>query len=570
MKPRVTDQVWIERARNLELEWVFNTPKRNDEKTTIRCLRCGHTWDVFPANVAKGRRSCEPCAGASSRVSDHDWIARLKTGNATWTDGTPKNNSDKSRTARCNLCSQFWKVDPRKAEQGHPRCPGRVSVPAIEADEWVARAAAVGVEWIEIPTKSKEPTMARCLKCRFEWSPRPDNIRSGSGCPQCSKHRVAKNAGKKVTPEEWGRRAALAEVKWVNGTPETSTSKTPVECLKCSYRWSPWPNNLKKGSGCPACARNIPVSQETWDERALKVQVKWLEPVRSRHGKYRAVCLTCDYEWRTEAGAVANGSGCPECGSEFRRKGRLLDSQIWIDRAKSAGLKWIELPDNNSNKRRISCTTCNYEWMVIPGTVASGAGCPVCSGVIVQPETWHQRASAAGLEWLELPSSARKPTKARCLRCGLIWSPNPDGVSKGSGCPDCAETGYKLGQPGLFYFVERTSDYGRPARKIGITNTSSSSIRLALWKRQGFEVKAKLTHENGELILQLEQILLKWLRNDLGLPPHLDKEEMPKGGETETFSPDEPSEKDFLEKMNKEFQRLVSEGERNHRQSGSI
>ncbi len=559
MKPRVSADLWIERARNLDLEWVANTPRRNDEKTAVRCLRCGHCWEVFPANVAKGRRSCEPCARASSRVSANEWIARLKAGNATWTDGTPRNNSDKSRPAKCDLCSQIWKVDPRKAEFGHPRCPSRSSDPAIPGDVWVTRAKSVGIEWIEIPTRSKEPTRARCLACQFEWEPRPDNIRSGSGCPKCSAQRVAKNGTKKVTDEEWEQRAAFAEVKWVKGTPQSSTSKTLVECLKCSYQWSPLPSNLKKGSGCPACARNVPLSQETWDARALEVKVKWLEPVRSRHGKFRAACLTCGYEWRIEAGAVANGSGCPECGSETRRKGRLLDSQIWIERAENAHLEWIELPENNQIKKPIACKVCNYEWMVIPGTIASGAGCPVCSGVLVSSETWHQRAQAAGIEWLEVPTSARRPTKARCIKCGLIWSPNPDGVSKGSGCPDCAETGYKIGQPGLFYLIERTSGKGRPARKIGITNTSSSSIRLALWKRQGFVVKVKLTHDNGQLILQLEQNLLKWLRNDLGLSPYLDKEEMPKGGETETFSPDEPTEKILLERIETEFQKLLSE-----------
>jgi hypothetical protein len=116
-----------------------------------------------------------------------------------------------------------------------------------------------------------------------------------------------------------------------------------------------------------------------------------------------------------------------------------------------------------------------------------------------------------------------------------------------------------VGQPGLFYLVERDSSQGRPARKIGITNTKGSKTRLALWKRQGFTLKAQYTHEDGSLILQLETSILRWLRNDLGLPSYLDKEEMPKGGATETISPDEPSEYLLLEKIELEFSRLVGE-----------
>jgi hypothetical protein len=232
---------------------------------------------------------------------------------------------------------------------------------------------------------------------------------------------------------------------------------------------------------------------------------------------------------------------------------RRVDSETWIQRAASKNLEWIELPTNNSTKRAITCNSCKYVWSVIPQTLSSGAGCPVCSGVVVEEGTWEARAAALNMRWLEIPTSARRPSKAECLSCGLIWKPNPGGVTSGSGCPDCAEYGFKVGSPGLFYLVERGSSHGRPARKIGISNLSSSATRLSLWKKQGFELNLKLTHDSGQLILNLEQNLLKWLRFELNIPPYLDKEEMPKGGETETFSPDEPPEEILIRKIQSEF-----------------
>jgi len=67
------------------------------------------------------------------------------------------------------------------------------------------------------------------------------------------------------------------------------------------------------------------------------------------------------------------------------------------------------------------------------------------------------------------------------------------------------------------------------------------------------------THDNGQLILKLEQNILRWLRDELNIPPYLDKEEMPRGGSSETLPFDEPSEHALLEQINTEFDRLVEE-----------
>jgi hypothetical protein len=114
----------------------------------------------------------------------------------------------------------------------------------------------------------------------------------------------------------------------------------------------------------------------------------------------------------------------------------------------------------------------------------------------------------------------------------------------------------------LLYLVERDSTRGRAARKIGITNVSSSKIRLNHWKKQGFEVRFQKTHQNGQIIFDLEQSLLRWLRHDQNLPQYLDKEEMPQGGATETFSPDEPPELMLIEKIDSEFRRILK-GQKN-------
>lgn len=553
MTAGISSRDWHERAKKLNLEWVNGPPRRNDENRLIRCLDCGNEWLVFPANIARGRKSCTPCARAASRIPANVWVNRLAEINAVWLDGTPSNNSDRSKIAKCEVCAGTWIVDPRRISRGHPRCPGRTRNKNLSNATWIERAAQVGIEWIEIPVRSKTRASAQCITCGHKWKPIPDNIRAGSGCPICALRKPTNPGGKRISPEEWDRRAATVGVRWLSGPPSSSNTKTSAICLRCSYSWSPLPSNVSKGSGCPRCARNSSVSEEEWEERAASVGVKWLEPVKSRHSKTNAECLTCGHRWQPEAGQVASGSGCPICGQKQSRRRRALSAETWVRRATEAGIEWLDLPSSNSDKQSARCLSCGYEWHVLASSIASGAGCPVCSGVFVEDSTWEARAAAVNLRWLEIPKSSRLPTPAQCLSCGLRWKPNPGAVTSGSGCPDCAETGYKVGQPGLFYLVERKSNGGRAARKIGITNLSGSRIRLALWKKQGFELVFQKTHQNGRLILNLEQNLLAWLRHDQNLPAYLDKEEMPRGGATETFSPDEPSELVLLEKIESEY-----------------
>jgi hypothetical protein len=559
MRVGISGSEWRERARKLNLEWVNETPVKNDQQTPIRCLDCGHQWSVFPANIAKGRKSCEPCSRASSRVSSEAWVSRLAEIQARWIKGTPETISDKSKLAKCDVCQGVWAVNPRRISKGHPRCKGKVKPSEISEELWKDRARQVGIQWKEVPSRSKVRTPAQCLTCGHTWSPIPDNIRSGSGCPKCALKNSANKGGKRVTAEQWDLRAANAGVRWAAGTPESTTSRTPVICIKCGHSWSPLPSNISKGAGCARCAKNSPQPQSVWDERALAVGLRWIEPVKGRHAKAKAECIKCSYKWTVDAGGVAGGAGCPNCGSETRSKSRHLGSEVWNERASQQNLVWLEQPTNNSIKKLIRCNECKYEWKTIPSSIQSGAGCPVCNGVVVEDSTWEARAAAVHIRWLEIPKSSRRPTPAKCLECGLLWKANPSGITSGSGCPDCAETGYKVGQPGMLYFVERSASNGGAVRKIGITNISSSKVRLTLWKNQGFELKYQKTHINGQVILNLEQNLLKWLRRDLNLPPYLTKEQMPKGGATETFSPDEPSEFVLLEKIEIEYLKLSSE-----------
>ena len=546
MAKRLGDEEWKIRASNLGLEWVDRPPRRNDIPTLIRCLTCGNTWPIQPAGLAKGR-GCDACHRKSTRVGHEEWLVRIQALNATWVSGTPETLADTSKVAKCLLCEETWIVNPRKlyGYSGHPRCKAKSKPPAISFPEWQRRAKKVDVEWLSEPHNSKVPTPARCLLCGHNWSPTPSNISGGSRCPKCA---LVKNPGSsgRVTITEWKRRANVAGVEWYPEPPAKASAKTQVRCLKCSHVWIVLPNNISKGHGCPSCAGNAPLNQSEWDIRAANAGLEWLDEVKGRHQKATARCLQCKFTWKVDAGQVAQGAGCPECGAKKAQRSRSITEDVWKERAKNRNLEWLETPRNNSTKRGIRCLKCGHEWKVTPQNVSSGSGCPQCAGTVVSEDTWNKRASSVGIMWLTIPNDSRKPTPAKCLTCKIEWNAIPDSVGRGSGCPNCAVTGYKMGEPGIFYFIERDNRKGRAARKIGISNTKSFPTRLALWKSQGFMLIFQVEDQDGAIIQSLEKNMISWLRDEIGLGQYLDKEEMPRGGSSETFAPENPSNQEIM------------------------
>jgi hypothetical protein len=74
------------------------------------------------------------------------------------------------------------------------------------------------------------------------------------------------------------------------------------------------------------------------------------------------------------------------------------------------------------------------------------------------------------------------------------------------------------------------------AVKIGIANTSGH--RLGQHRKRGWEVLIVIKAP-GERALRIEKEILDWWRNDLKLPIHLSKHEMPHRGWTETVDSSE-------------------------------
>jgi hypothetical protein len=193
--------------------------------------------------------------------------------------------------------------------------------------------------------------------------------------------------------------------------------------------------------------------------------------------------------------------------------------------------------------------------------VTRGSSCPVCQNKTIK-QGFNDLGSLypeLAQEWSYLRNDGLLPSQIApksgqtvFWECPVGHPPYPstpwNRTQAETGCPECSQFGYKDSQPGLIYLVERLdAALGRRARKIGITNAQRGHRRLAVWRRQGFEVVKMWSHDSGLLIRQAESEIKGWLSSRAAEFPYLEAEEMPSGGHTETFPPDEPSNYEVMD-----------------------
>jgi hypothetical protein len=79
------------------------------------------------------------------------------------------------------------------------------------------------------------------------------------------------------------------------------------------------------------------------------------------------------------------------------------------------------------------------------------------------------------------------------------------------------------------------------AHKIGITNNhgSKENSRMMKHRQNGWKTYKTMEFRDGQSAVEVEQMLISWLRDELGLQQFLAAEQMPQGGFTETIDASE-------------------------------
>jgi len=389
-----------------------------------------------------------------------------------------------------------------------------------------------------------------------------------TGCPVCTGRSVIAGVNDLATTHpdiaaEWhpSKNGDLTSREVVAGT----NKRVWWMCSK-GHEWRVDGSARIRGRGCPVCAgQQVLAGYNDLAKMRPDLAAQWhpsknqeLTPQEISPGTHKKVWWICNsgHEWNASvANRARNGRGCPVCA------GRLVVPGI-NDLATThpeVAVEWHPSRNNELTAQQVIGGTpkkvwwlCRFghEWEARASHRIAGAGCPVCAGreVVVGFNDLATTHPIIAAEWHPSKNGDLTPedvvagtNKKLWWRCDQNheWQAKGNLRVVGTGCPDCAEYGFKPQKPAVIYFLRHP---GLAARKIGITNTENKGDRIASFRSSGWEV-IKEWPMQGVVARAIEALALDWIRNDLGLPRYLEREDVGRrGGETETFSGDGPSD----------------------------
>lgn len=557
----------------------------NKAKWKCECIKCKK--EIYPTFGNVKNNNSNPCAYcAGKKVDPVDAIAFMRSKNLEPLEEFPGSNKKwKCRHTECGTIVNTAYGWIMAGQGGCQKCGYKESglKGRVDEAEAISLMESKGFEPLEAYRGSGKPWKSRCINCGQITSPTYGSIKGGGGCGVCS--------GKIVIPElaiEEMLKAGLQPLVPYPG----GKSNWKCKCLKCGEIVYPNYADIKQGDGgCKYCARQF-VKPEDAVALMLASNLEPIEPYVNSGHKWKCKCLKCGkIVVPTYNSIQQRGSGCKYCAKRF------VDAEDAVQFMTEKRLQ-PKTPYPGANKRWLcKCLKCSRDVTPTYSAVKSGqSGCVYCSGKKVDPEEAFQFMQSKGLEPLEPYARSDGQWKCRCIRCLKIVKPSYSSVRSGQsgcaycakkrvdpddanalflennlkplvpfkttdtkwkseclkchrtvfpthhmvaqrsgGCKYCASLGMDFTQPAYIYLITH-EEFG--AHKIGISGEYATENRILDHAKQGWKLYKRKTIESADTTYEIEQEVLRWLREDLGLPAYLSLENMPQRGWTETVDAD--------------------------------
>ena len=345
----------------------------------------------------------------------------------------------------------------------------------------------------------------------------------GNGCPYCSNHKCLTGFNDLATrfsniakdADGWDPSVILGGCN----------TKLPWKC-RLGHKWAVSPSKrTSRGDGCPYCSNKkvlpgfndlktrypeIAKDADGWDPSQVMPGNTEIRQWKCILGHTYATAAN----WRT-----SQDSGCPYCSNNYALKGFNDIQTLHPEIAKEAH-EWdpsTALP-RSGKEVNWRCSLGHIYSMTPDRRIGKRHNCPYCAGQRVLPgfndlQSKYPAIAKEADGWdprLVMPFS----NKIRSWKCkeGHKWKTAPCTRSGGSGCPYCAETGFKRDKPAWFYLMQRPGE-----QQIGITNDLKR--RMAHHYRFGWQELDLIGPSNGELVYKTERLLKRWLIENVGCTP---------------------------------------------------
>ncbi len=237
---------------------IINT----DTTVLCRCKVCGHKWLPTP-NRLKCGGGCPKCARLKQgpkRLTHEEQVAAIAKVNPDIEVLGEITRDNKKVLCRCKICGCKWMGMPRNIKRGCgcPKCKGlkQSQRKTLSHEEQITVIAKVNpdVEVLGKIINNRTKVLCFCNVHKIEFLMSPEKLKQGQGCKKC---RYSKMAQKRMIPHE-EQVAAIAKVNpdvEVLGKITGCDKKVLCRCKICGHEWSARPGDLKKGRGCPKCAK---------------------------------------------------------------------------------------------------------------------------------------------------------------------------------------------------------------------------------------------------------------------------------------------------------------------------
>ncbi len=411
------------------------------------------------------------------------------------------------------------------------------------------------------------------------------DIRGGSPqCAQCELDQRTAEAFKDML---------AAGLEPLEDFPGNARAPWLAKCLRCGHECTPRLDGVRRGVGCPACARNIQISEPEALRRLAAAERYPVEPYPGAASRpWRTACLRCGHQVRNTLSAYhAHPGRCTSCA-----RPRISETEA-LRTIEDAGLRPLEpYPGKAAKRWKLECRTCGWEMSPTLSSVRCGTGCKRCNHNGNPPLTNEQALALikpfpAIIPLEPYPGSGHAGWLVRCRDCGLErrrslvnmrtgrrcracvglkkvtaeeavaemtaagftplepypgfansswnvkcrdghWSmPSVTSVRRGQRCAHCEGVQAGLFDRGFPSCVYLLHSDALKAVKIGVHNLGS--IRISEHEANGWQVVMIWDCDTGAQAWTVERTILRRWSQD-GLPQAVRPEDMPQGGATET------------------------------------
>lgn len=204
------------------------------------------------------------------------------------------------------------------------------------------------------------PTEVKCLKCKYTWKPKIQDIRhSKTGCPACYQKR--RKRSKKEIRETLAGRGITITSKF-----ETVNDNADFKCEE-GHTWNTQVMSVLRGCGCSKCHTNsrqldIKEVKKRLQSSGLKLLKHKRVPRSNGIGTYLKIkteCLICNHIGISK---YHKNISCQKCGRERTRQARKLTHKEVAKWFKENGIILLSKYKGCYKPLEVRCETCDHEW----------------------------------------------------------------------------------------------------------------------------------------------------------------------------------------------------------------